>query len=380
MKNKITKLNPSMLKWARERLNISLESASETMNVRIKELESGKIFLSYPQLKKLADLYSIPLVVFFLPEPPQIKNIKASCRTLPGDVYDELSTKVLKMMDTARLMQLNLYELYNGQNSKIYRFNYFKDYVDSHVDLRKILNFGFEKQILLKNDEEVLKYLRDQLFEMGVFVFKESFQDTDVSGFCINDEKFPVIMINNNNTFTRQIFTLFHELYHLITDTSGIDFINLDSIYTRSTNVTTYQEELKSNQYAADILISRDELNNNFNSDIVIDRIMVSKVALKYKISREMLTRQLYKFNYISYQEMINFVQDFSNDYKRIKKDKPGGNYYSTQLSYLGENYLKKAYNNYYNGQITSKDLTRYLRMNLNSVRTLAQYKGWGNI
>lgn len=32
---------------------------------------------------------------------------------------------------------------------------------------------------------------------------------------CINDEQYPVILINNSMSFARQIFTLLHELYHL---------------------------------------------------------------------------------------------------------------------------------------------------------------------
>lgn len=36
------------------------------------------------------------------------------------------------------------------------------------------------------------------------------------------------ILINNSMSFARQIFTLFHELYHLISDTSGAEIIRDD--------------------------------------------------------------------------------------------------------------------------------------------------------
>ena len=37
------------------------------------------------------------------------------------------------------------------------------------------------------------------------------------------DETFPIIYVNNSSSRTRQIFTLFHELAHLLFHTSGIN-------------------------------------------------------------------------------------------------------------------------------------------------------------
>ena len=53
---------------------------------------------------------------------------------------------------------------------------------------------------------------------------------TTFSGFCLYDETFPVIYVNNSSSKTRQIFTLFHELAHLLFQTSGIDTISSDYI------------------------------------------------------------------------------------------------------------------------------------------------------
>ena len=226
MLEKISNFNPKMLKWAREQSHLTLDIASERLDIDIDAIEKGQLLPSYVELRKMADLYNKPLSVFFLPQPPLIKNLNASCRTIPSQVYMELSPNVIKMIDHARLMQLNLYELHNNKNDKIYRFNFLKDNIESLEKIRNHINFTYEIQIQIKKDEEVFKYIREQLHDIGIYIFKESFQDKDVSGFCLHDNDFPVIMINNNNTFTRQIFTVFHELYHLIIGTSGLDFIN----------------------------------------------------------------------------------------------------------------------------------------------------------
>ncbi len=69
---------------------------------------------------------------------------------------------------------------------------------------------------------------REKFYDIGIYVFKDSFKDNAISGLCVKDNRFPVIVINNSMSFARQIFTLFHELYHLISDTSGAEIIRDD--------------------------------------------------------------------------------------------------------------------------------------------------------
>ena len=48
----------------------------------------------------------------------------------------------------------------------------------------------------------------------------------EFSGFRLYDDIFPVIYVNNTSAKTRQMFTIFHELAHLLFHTSGIDTIH----------------------------------------------------------------------------------------------------------------------------------------------------------
>src|SRR5690606_34617696 len=80
-----------------------------------------------------------------------------------------------------------------------------------------------ETQNSFGNHENAFKEWRKILERLGVFIFKDAFQSDEFSGFCLYDDKFPVIYVNNSKPFTRQIFTLFHELAHLLFRTGGID-------------------------------------------------------------------------------------------------------------------------------------------------------------
>ena len=80
-----------------------------------------------------------------------------------------------------------------------------------------------EQQFAWGNAETALEEWRKVLFNVGIYVFKDSFREPDYSGFCLYDDEFPIIYVNNTTAKTRQIFTLFHELAHLLFHTSGVD-------------------------------------------------------------------------------------------------------------------------------------------------------------
>ena len=50
---------------------------------------------------------------------------------------------------------------------------------------------------------------------------QEVFQAEGLFGFCLQDDEFPIIYLNNSAAKSRQIFSLFHELAHLLLRTSG---------------------------------------------------------------------------------------------------------------------------------------------------------------
>jgi len=75
-----------------------------------------------------------------------------------------------------------------------------------------------------------LKYWRQAVEEAGVFVFKNSFKQKDISGFCLRDEDLPIIYLNNSTSKTRQIFSLLHELAHLLLNMNGLSKFDSDYI------------------------------------------------------------------------------------------------------------------------------------------------------
>ncbi len=66
-------VEPSVLRWARESIDLTPVAAARKIGVpdeRVEQWESGAVAPSIAQVKKAATVYRRALAVFFLPEPP----------------------------------------------------------------------------------------------------------------------------------------------------------------------------------------------------------------------------------------------------------------------------------------------------------------------
>ena len=144
MLEKISNYNKEMLIWAREDSHIPIDEVKEHFK-DIEEWEKRTLFPNYSELKKLANYYKKPLATFFFPEEPKMKSIKLSCRTLPSEVYNDLSPATIRMINYARAMQLNLYELFDGKNPNPI-FKALNSDID-YEEIRKLLNFSYQLNV-----------------------------------------------------------------------------------------------------------------------------------------------------------------------------------------------------------------------------------------
>ncbi len=151
-----------------------------------------------------------------------------------------------------------------------------------------------------------MKQWREALENKGYWVFKDSFQNEKISGFCLHDEHFPLIYINNSILKQRQIFTLFHELAHLILGKGGISFRkNIESDLTGKYR----EEEVFCNAFASAFLVPDNSLNI---SGKPTDR-EISKHANKYNVSREVILRKYLDRKLINkefYDEKVNIWRE----------------------------------------------------------------------
>ena len=224
--------------------------------------ENGSDAPTYSQLETLAyDLYKRPLAMFFLPSPPNEPSPKAEFRSLPERDLAELNRETVLLIRKARAFQDALDELFDGRSpaqAPLWRsitLTPGRPIPPLATRVRGELGLPFETQLLADygSDDEALKMWRRAIEARGIFVFKHAFKQSDISGFCLRHAEFPVIMINNSTTKTRQIFSLLHELAHILADRSGIssfDESKIDHLTPRERAIEVY-----CNAVAAEILV-----------------------------------------------------------------------------------------------------------------------------
>ena len=204
-------------------------------------------------------MYKRPVAIFFFPAPPKEDNIKKSFRTIPESEFKRLPSALIRQIRKAMVKQENLYDLCNGRNPSESRLTRKITNIWSYgikelsASIRNILGVSLNEQKSLASVESALEKWRISFEEHGIFVFKDAFRNNNFSGFCLYDEEFPLIIINNSMPKTRQIFTLFHELGHLLFETSGIDKLDDEHI-----NILPEQDkdiEILCNKLAAEIIV-----------------------------------------------------------------------------------------------------------------------------
>lgn len=376
-----TSLNPTVLAWARERSGYSLAEAADRIGKTAEALaswERGEAFPTYGQLEQLAEsVYRRPVALFFLPAPPDEPPVQRQFRALPEAEVEGLSPDTRYAIRDTLAFQESLRELSGGTNpaqrqiTRDIQASSDADPIQLAAAVRDYLAISLDDQRRWSGADEGMSTWRAAVEAAGVFVFKRSFKQREVSGFCVHDATFPVIVVNNSTPFTRQTFTLFHELAHLL---YGVSSITKDDP-TFETRLTPADRriEVACNRFAAEFLLpSRAVPWDRFAPDRLAE--FVGEVALRFHVSREVVLRRLLDRRLISNDVYVEMARSWNQEPARPGAGEGGGNYYATQASYLSRAFVDLAFSQYRGGRLSLNDLAEHLRMRARNVGKLEDF------
>jgi len=375
-------ITPAVVQWARERAGYSMDDAVRHFK-KIAAWEAGEALPTYVQLEQMADRFKIPVAVFFFPKPPAVAPIEQSFRTLTAADFAAIPRTVRLFLRRGQAMQLNVSELNDSKNpaGRVISRD-LKPSPNTSLDkiaaqVRDYLGVSIDEQISWKNVDEALEKWREVFAtKAGVYVFKDAFRAPNYFGFCLYDDEFPVIYINNSSAKSRQIFTLFHELGHLLFHTSGIDI--LDDDFIDHLGGDERKIEIICNGLAARVLVP-DDVFDEMIKGAEIGRPLATQLASRFSVSREVIYRKFLDRGLIGADEYSAAANEWAKQMKP-KDAESSGNYYNSQRAYLGQRYIDLAFTRYYQHRFDRGQLAEYLNLKPKNLPTFAEKFAGGGL
>jgi len=373
-------INHEMLIWAREMIKLSIELAAKKIGVKMERLESwekGEAFPTVKQLYKIANVYKRPFALFYFPIPPKhFKPLKDFRKFHHQYTFTENEEYVLQkellLFQQKRQIALDLYEQLDTDAPQFK----LKGTVNQSSEklagkIIQYIGINHNEVVDIKPGYDALNYWKKLLESRGILVFQTSGVPLHIMrGACVAKDILPVIIINSSDTQNGRIFSLFHELVHIVLRENGI------SNFRYSDRKLYDQVEVYCNQTAAEVLVPTHTLleslvvrsHNSHESQWTADELR--KLSHRFCISREVILRRLLTLG----RTTNAFYQDYrDNQTYGTKKVSFGGDYYRNKIAKNGGLFLNLVLQGYYQEKLTAPSFWDYTQIKVSNLAKLEQ-------
>lgn len=365
-------VKPDLLVWAREDSGLSLEAAAKKISIRPDRLlacEQGDARLTVNQLRTLSNAYKRPLAFFFLPQPPPKSATLHDFRRLPDEEPESASPKLrleIRRAKYRRRISLNLFNELGDEPPKFTAKASLS--MNSEVvakQIRELLNISQEQQYEFNSEYQGLHVWRDGIEHSGVMVFQATgVKRNEMRGFSISENPLPVIVVNNKDVPQARVFSMLHELTHVMLRAGGL------------CNLEERQEiEVFCNRVAGAVLVPQEWLV----SETVVKEhgrraewsdLVIGSLARRYGVGREVILRRLLIAGYTTqdfYQKKrLEYLKEFEN-----RKSEGGPSPDVRAVSYAGRMFTQLVLESFHQDKITASDVSDYLEVGLKHLKNV---------
>lgn len=385
-------VEPALLVWARNSIGLEVVDAARKIGVtleRLEQWESGETRPTIAQLRGLAAVYKRPLGVFFLSEPPAGFQALRDFRRLPGTPVGTMSPELHVVVQRAHAVREAAIELRAiaeesiGQPPRLERAS--RDPEEFGAAARELLGVSLATQISWTDPGRSLGGWIDALAELDVLVLQvQAIPITEMRGFSVATDLLPVVVLNGADAARGRIFTLLHEVIHVLLGAEGL----CDLHTARSARSVDDEIEIFCNQAAAAALMPADSFANEqiLQSPPTNGRWVdatVEALSERYSVSQEAVLRRLYALGLTTWEYLQEKTAEFRLAYaeareeqrrRRREAEKAGGpSYYRMKVRDLGRAYIGLALDAYHRREITGVDLFEFLEIKVSQIPKLEE-------
>ncbi|MDR3223295.1 MAG: ImmA/IrrE family metallo-endopeptidase [Methanobrevibacter sp.] len=380
-------VNPEMLKWARINAGFEFDDLPKSLK-NVPLWEEGKIKPTWNDLRRLAKKYKRPPVFYFASSPP-VDNSPEIIEFRSNEIIDKFSLDLNLELNKAKYRRNVFINLNNDYNIKLKDFStiihenknveFFSNYI------RSLMNISFDSQakwiynINEKKDHTHSNFLyewKEIISDLGILVFEtEKVQENEMSGLSLYYDISPIILLNGKNSINRRIFTLIHELVHLLMGETTIGKVDFNN-----------KKEAFCNKVAANVLVPSDLLKNSkLSKNVSVKSLSKDKINYRqlgtlshmFGVSKQVILIQLYKINKISLKfknEYLNQLKEQNNVKKIKEKEKRsfgGISPVGKVKKYVGKPFSRFIIDAYENNIIGYSSFQKYLDLDIDLLDSL---------
>ena len=335
---------PQLLLKLRENTGYSESQAAKKAGISTEELikiEKSKKKATITLIKKLSEAYEYPLVTFFeekAPEHPhKLKDYRINRnKTINPEV---------KKAERRAYYLINALEEISEERGRIPEYP--KDHTAAELAKSFREKINLEKPSVKKAEDALESYKARLEDRLGIVITEDALKSEDVRAFCINSD-IPIIVLNESDKPEIKLFSLFHELCHLIQRNSTICSIE--------TGVKGKDHaELYCDKFSSEILVPTEAIRREKSLKKGVSQRSISGLSNRYFVSKQVIMIKLLGEDLITEERYSKFKQAF--DEKLLEKNKSGRkNWEKTYLKRIGKKVAETVRNAHHQEKISTAD------------------------
>lgn len=369
-------VKPELIVWARTSAGLSVEEAAKKIQVKPERLdawEAGEARPTINQLRKLGNVYKRPIAVFYLAEPPKDFQAMHDFRRLPGEVAGIESPQLRLEIRKARYRRQIAVELFEELGEEPAPFELTASTSERTEAVaeraRTALGITYDVQTGWRTAYDALNGWRTAIEELGVLVFQAVGVDVaEMRGFSLADSLLPTIVVNIKDSPRGRVFTMMHELVHLMLHEEGLCDLTEDP----SSPPEERSIEIFCNRVAGEILVPEALL---LSEKVVVRRSRsaawsdeeIGELARRYQVSREVILRRLLLLGRTTEAFYRTKRKEFIEAYREARATRAEGFAPPDRIavSSAGHLFVRLVLDSFYQERITSSDVSDYLGVRL---------------
>ncbi len=370
MSKKLVKHSPKALDYYRNQVMISVDLLAKKTNIpptKIEKAHEEDEVFTFNQIEKLA---KVLLISDFLLLTNKLKEFD-----IPKDI-DYRNHIANDEQDKQYEMRKVIHEIVDNRENLIYTYDCLEiepnkfdlrltgdDYIKDAQLIREWLQLENIKYRVQSNDDYYHSW-RLAIESKDVLVFEIARKKIYSEGISLYYATLPIIAIlTTGQSPSRRLFTMIHELVHLGLRQSSVDGELL------STCQHQYEIEQYCNKVAGYVLLPQEVAEDIFNHNLTLKQNVIN-IRKQIKVSKEAIAIQLFFLDYISQNEL----NDYLSSLKVENKGFGGVKKVYLSANQFGKVYIQQVLSALWSDRISTKSAMNILNLKeSNDLNTLEQ-------